>query len=145
MDKTNENVVQRKNVLSESDKRETDSNQQKDISPASQQEDAALKVVTQFFADELLPVWGIEGKVVSIAPTELVYLELKKMYQDFNLVMEDKSWKHFEFQSTNEGVTGLKRFRAYEAVTSYQHKVRSQHMSCIPEKFINLLRSFRRV
>ena len=37
--------------------------------------------------------------------------------------MEDGTWKHFEFQSTNEGLDGLKRFRAYEALTSYQHKV----------------------
>lgn len=37
--------------------------------------------------------------------------------------MEDGSWKHFEFQSKNEGLAGLKRFRTYEALTSYQHKV----------------------
>ena len=38
-------------------------------------------------------------------------------------MMEDGSWKHFEFQSKNEGLAGLKRFRTYEALTSYQHKV----------------------
>lgn len=37
--------------------------------------------------------------------------------------MEDGSWKHFEFQSKNEGLDGLKRFRSYEALASYQHKV----------------------
>ena len=37
--------------------------------------------------------------------------------------MEDGTWKHFEFQSSNEGVKGLKRFRAYESLTSYQHNV----------------------
>lgn len=37
--------------------------------------------------------------------------------------MEDGTWKHFEFQSTNEGLAGLKRFRAYESLTSYQYKV----------------------
>jgi len=37
--------------------------------------------------------------------------------------MEDGSWSHFEFQSKNEGLEGLKRFRAYEAVTSYQNHV----------------------
>lgn len=61
--------------------------------------------------------------MVSVAPTELVHLDVKKLFQDFNLVMEDGSWKHFEFQSTNEGIDGLKRFRMYEALTSYQHKV----------------------
>ena len=38
--------------------------------------------------------------------------------------MEDGSWSHFEFQSKNEGLEGLKRFRVYEAMTSYQHKVK---------------------
>lgn len=58
-----------------------------------------------------------------VAPTELVHLEVKTFHEDFNLVMEDGSWAHFEFQSENEGREGLKRFRAYEAVASYQYKV----------------------
>ena len=89
----------------------------------SEHEDGALKTTIQFFADEMLPLLQIEGKVKGIAPTELVHLELKKLYEDFNLIMEDDSWKHFEFQSTNEGLKGLKRFRTYEAVASYQHEV----------------------
>ena len=88
-----------------------------------QHEDAVLKTSMQFFADELLPYFNINEKVISFAPTELVHLELQKLFQDFNFVMEDGSWKHFEFQSTNEGLDGLKRFRAYEALTSYHHKV----------------------
>lgn len=88
-----------------------------------QHEDAALKTNMQFFAEELLPFFGISGKVVGYAPTELVHLDLQKLSQDFNLVMEDGSWKHFEFQSTNEGLAGLKRFRSYEALASYQHRV----------------------
>lgn len=88
-----------------------------------QHEDAVLKTSMQFFADEILPYLGIQGKVISFAPTELIHLELQKLFQDFNFVMEDGTWKHFEFQSTNEGLDVLKRFRAYEALTSYQHKV----------------------
>ena len=88
-----------------------------------QHEDVVLKTSMQFFAEELLPYFEIEGKVVSFAPTELVYLELQKLFQDFNFVMEDGTWKHFEFQSTNEGLKGLKRFRTYEAITSYQYNV----------------------
>lgn len=90
---------------------------------AYQPEDAAMKTVMQFFADELLPYFGIKEKAVRIAPTELVHLEVKKLFEDFNLEMEDGSWLHFEFQSTNEGRKGLKRFRTYEALTSYQHDV----------------------
>ena len=92
-------------------------------SPAIQLEDAALKTSMRAFADVLLPYLKIKGKVVSYGATELVYLDLKKLYQDFNLVMEDGTWKHFEFQSKNEGRKGLKRFRSYEAVTSYQNNV----------------------
>lgn len=88
-----------------------------------QQEDAVMKTMMQYFAEELLPYLGIEGNAVSIAPTELVSLEIRKMYQDFNLVMADGTWKHFEFQSTNEGIPGLRRFRSYEALASYQHQV----------------------
>lgn len=91
---------------------------------AQQHEDAILKTSMQFFAEELIPYFGIAGKVAAVAPTELIHLEIKKQYQDFNFVMEDGTWKHFEFQSTNEGVEGLKCFRAYEAISSYQHKVK---------------------
>ena len=89
----------------------------------SQVEDVVMKTVMQCFKDELLPYLGIKEKAVAIAPTEAVHLELKKLLQDFNLVMEDGTWSHFEFQSKNEGLEGLKRFRVYEAVTSYQYKV----------------------
>ncbi|MBR4980992.1 MAG: hypothetical protein IKY94_00335 [Lachnospiraceae bacterium] len=92
-------------------------------SDIKQHEDAVLKTAMQFFADELLPYLGIKEKVVSFAPTELVHLELQKLFQDFNFIMDDGTWKHFEFQSTNEGLEALKRFRAYEALTSYLHKV----------------------
>lgn len=93
------------------------------IPAACQEEDAALKTMMQFFAEELLPYFGITGKVAGFAPTELVQLEIQKFFQDFNLIMQDGSWKHFEFQSTNGGLSDLKRFRVYEAVTSYQNRV----------------------
>ena len=88
-----------------------------------QHEDTVLKTAAQFFAEELIPYLGIDGKVVSSAPTESIVLNLKKFYEDINLIMEDGTWKHFEFQSKNEGIPGLKRFRSYEAVTSYQYGV----------------------
>ncbi len=88
-----------------------------------QHEDAALKHCMQFFADELLSYFHIEGKVTSVGPTELVHLDVRKNYEDFNLLMEDGSCKHFEFQSTNDGISDLKRFRVYEALYSFQHNV----------------------
>ena len=87
-----------------------------------QHEDAALKTAMREFAEVLLPYFGIEGKVVGYGPTESIHLEMKKLFEDFNLILEDGSWKHFEFQSKNEGIEGLKRFRVYEAMASYQYK-----------------------
>ena len=90
---------------------------------AIQHEDVALKTAFRYFADVLLPYFGIQGKAVGIAATELVHLDVKVFHEDFNFDMEDGSCAHFEFQSTNEGLEDLKRFRAYEALYSYQHKV----------------------
>ena len=89
----------------------------------NQIEDSAMKTMVRFFADEMLPYLGIQGKVKMVAPTEEIHMEIKRVYEDMNLIMEDGTWKHFEFQSTNGGVTDLKRFRVYEAITSQQNKV----------------------
>ena len=88
-----------------------------------QHEDAIMKSMMQFFANELLPYLGIHEKVIGIAPTESTILEFHKYFQDNNLIMEDGSWKHFEFQSSSKGIKDLKRFRSYEAVISYQYNV----------------------
>lgn len=86
-------------------------------------EDSANKVMAQFFGNELLPYFEIEGEIDHIGPTEITHLELKKFYQDFNFIMKDGSWTHFEFQSTDKGIKDLKRFRSYEALTSQQFDV----------------------
>ena len=96
--------------------------QSKAQASAIQHEDAALKTAFRYFSDVLLPYFGITKKAVGMAATELVHLDVKKFHEDFNFVMDDGSWAHFEFQSKNEGLDGLKRFRVYEAVASYQHK-----------------------
>lgn len=89
-----------------------------------QVEDAALKTMMQFFGEELFPYFHIEGEIDHIGPSETVHLELKKFYEDFNFVMKDESWIHFEFQSSNNNaLENLKRFRCYESLTNYQHNV----------------------
>lgn len=90
---------------------------------AIQHEDVALKTAFLYFSEELLPYLGIAKKAVRIAATELVKLDVQKFHEDFNFVMEDGSWSHFEFQSKNGGLQDLKRFRVYEAIASYQNKV----------------------
>lgn len=93
-------------------------------STPNQAEDTALKSMAMYFKDQLFPFFNIKGEVDHIGPTETVHLEIKKFYQDFNFVMKDGSWIHFEFQSTdNKALDDLKRFRCYEAFNSYQYKV----------------------
>ena len=86
-------------------------------------EDSAIKTTALFFSQELLPYFHITGEVDHIGPTEIVHLDVKKYYEDLNLVMKDGSWIHFEFQSTDKGIKDLKRFRSYEALTSQQYDV----------------------
>lgn len=91
---------------------------QKKWNPDNQKiEDLAMKMAAQFFAKEMVPYFHIKGKIMQSAPTEHVYLTVKQMFEDFNYVMDDGSWSHFEFQSTYHGTVDMKRFREYEAVT----------------------------
>lgn len=88
-----------------------------------QGEDLASKFAMQFFATELLQYLGIRVKVRQIMPTELVHLEVKHMYEDFNFQSEDGKWYHVEFESDSLSTDDLRRFRTYEAVTSQTYKV----------------------
>ncbi|MDD3360673.1 MAG: hypothetical protein PHW34_03275 [Hespellia sp.] len=85
-------------------------------------EDAALKEAMTYFGEVLLPFFGIRERVTVILPTEEIRLEMQRLYEDFNYGTEDGKILHFEFQSKNEGLAGLKRFRVYEAVTSRKYK-----------------------
>lgn len=91
-------------------------------SSASRHEDAAMKTMMHFFAEELLPLLRIQDKVASIAPTELMDIRIANFYQDFNFFMEDGSIKHMEFQSSDLTLDNLKHFPSYESVASYQYE-----------------------
>ena len=86
-------------------------------------EDRALKGAARLFGEELMPLLGVEGKVRRIAPTEEVDLDPQDFMQDFNYEMTDGSWTHLEFESDSIRTEDLRRFRSYEAITSYPHKV----------------------
>ncbi|MCD7736180.1 MAG: hypothetical protein LUI07_04330 [Lachnospiraceae bacterium] len=92
----------------------------KESDTVNQTEDAVMKVMMEFFTEEMLPLFGITQKAIAFIPTEDVHIELMKGYQDFNLEMEDGSIAHFEFQSTNGGVKDLRRFKAYEGNLNYK-------------------------
>ena len=86
-------------------------------------EDLALKTAAQYFGEELMPLLGITGKAKYVAPTELIKLEARQMYQDFNYVSADNTWIHLEFESDSITTEDLRRFREYEATTSRTYHV----------------------
>ncbi|MBV7271493.1 hypothetical protein I6U48_00985 [Clostridium sp. PL3] len=83
-------------------------------------EDLIMKRALDLFAEEGLKFFGINKKVKELDPTELVVLETKNMFMDYTFLMEDDTFIHFEFQTTNKGKIDLRRFRAYEALLSHQ-------------------------
>lgn len=83
-------------------------------------EDMIMKRAMDIFAQEGLKFFGIDKEVKELGPTELVVLESKNMFMDYTFLMEDDTYIHFEFQTTNKGVADLRRFRAYEALLSHQ-------------------------
>ena len=85
-------------------------------------EDRVLKAAARFMGEELLPLLGVEGVVKRVAPTEAVFLEVKDFLADFNYEMADGTWKRLEFESDSISAEDLRRFRAWEAVVSYQYK-----------------------
>lgn len=82
-------------------------------------EDLIMKRAMDLFAEEGLKFFGIDKKVKELGPTELVVLEAKNMFMDYTFLMEDDTFIHFEFQTTNKGNLDLIRFRAYEALLSH--------------------------
>ena len=85
----------------------------------SQLEDKVMKTAAQFFGKDLLPYAGIKGRIACVAPTEHVHLEMRRLEEDFNFIMEKGAIRHLEFESDSIKEEDLRRFRSYEAVTAY--------------------------
>ena len=83
-------------------------------------EDLIMKKAMDVFAEEGLKFFGINQKVKDSSSTEMVVLEALNLHMDYTFLMEDDSYIHFEFQTTNKGKKDLRRFRAYEALLSLQ-------------------------
>ena len=81
-------------------------------------EDLVLKSAAAYFGDELIHWLGIKEKALRPAPTEIVELEARHMYEDFLYEMENGTYYHFEFESDSISEEDLKRFREYEASTA---------------------------
>lgn len=97
----------------------------------SQTEDRGWKMAAEFFGNEMLRFFNIEGNIREVFPTELNFASFNRMFQDFNYLMEDDSCCHIEFESDRVRREDLKRFRVYEAVTSYVYqKPVTTHVIC---------------
>lgn len=83
-------------------------------------EDMIMKRAMDIFAEDGLKFFGIEKKVKDAGATEIVILEIKNMLMDYTFLMEDDSYIHFEFQTSNKGIADLRRFRTYEALLNLQ-------------------------
>lgn len=88
------------------------------VNEKPQIEDRVFKTAIACFQEELLPYLEIFEEVCSAAPTEVIHMELRQMYQDFNYVAKSGEWLHFEFVSGDITRKVMRTFRRYEAVTS---------------------------
>lgn len=86
-------------------------------------EDLVFKAAGEYFGKEALRLFRIPGRMRRAAPTEMIRLEARRMYEDFNFEMESGDWLHFEFESDRIQKKDLRRFREYEAVTGNVYQV----------------------
>ena len=83
-------------------------------------EDLIMKKAMEVFSEDGIAALGIKGKVKEVGSTEIVVLEAKNFSMDYNFLMEDDTYLHFEFQTTNKKENDLRRFRMYESFLSLQ-------------------------
>ena len=83
-------------------------------------EDLIMKKAMDVFAEEGLKFFGIDKKVKDSSSTEIVVLQAKNLHMDYTFLMEDDTYIHVEFQTTDKGKDDLRRFRAYESLLSFQ-------------------------
>lgn len=88
----------------------------------AQTEDVVLKEAGEYFGKEALSFFKIPQKMRRVMPTEKIHLEARRMYEDFNIEMENGEIYHFEFESDPLKRQDLRRFRQYEAVTGYLYQ-----------------------
>lgn len=81
-------------------------------------EDIVFKAAGECFGEDAMKLLHIPEKMKRIVPTETVRLEARRMYEDFNIELENGWWIHFEFESDRISKRDLMRFREYEASTS---------------------------
>ncbi|OON97827.1 MAG: hypothetical protein ATN36_02635 [Epulopiscium sp. Nele67-Bin005] len=90
---------------------------------ARNKEDLIMKRAMQVFAKYAPAYFGYGGKVKEIGFTEDLSLILKDMRMDYVFLMDNDTYCHFEFQTTDKGIEDLIRFNAYD-ISLFQHTKR---------------------
>ena len=83
-------------------------------------EDAIFKEFWRSFGTDGLQYFGIAGEHDRPAQTELANIRIQRLNLDFTYLMKDGGFNSYEFQSTNNNESDLRRFRAYESLLSHQ-------------------------
>ncbi len=84
------------------------------IEKSAKIEDRVMKRSMQLFGEQAVKYFGIDKKVKSIGYTEQPKVVVEDSYMDYVFEMEDGSYCHFEFQSSNSGRKDYVRFCAYD-------------------------------
>ncbi|HEY5561123.1 MAG TPA: hypothetical protein VIK72_05070 [Clostridiaceae bacterium] len=80
-----------------------------------QNNDIILKYMSAAFKDVALDFYGLHtAKIKAVIPTDLPVLEVSEESMDFVFLLEDESFLHLEFQTTNRN-DNLTRFLLYDA------------------------------
>ncbi|AGK95980.1 DUF4351 domain-containing protein [Clostridium pasteurianum] len=82
-------------------------------------EDAIMKSVMDVFREDALKFFGVKAKIVSSARTELKNLQITTAFMDYTFLLDDNSFVHLEFQTTDKK-DDLSRFLAYDAALHYK-------------------------
>lgn len=89
---------------------------------AHNKEDIIMKHAMKIFAEQAVAYFGERKKVKEIAQTEQVILDIKDTRMDYVFLMEDDTYTHFEFQTTDKRITDLVRFNLYDVLLYQQTK-----------------------
>lgn len=89
---------------------------------AHNQEDIIMKRVMDIFAQQAVGYFGETKKVIGVGPTEIADIKIVERRMDYVFLMDDNTYTHFEFQTTNKGVTDLVRFNLYDSYLYDQEK-----------------------
>ena len=70
-----------------------------------QLENKVMKTAAQFFGEDLLPYIGVKGKILTVAPTEHVHLEMRRLEEDVNLQCScnDNRNLYFQYKGPEKG------------------------------------------